>query len=220
MRTKSESRRQAILEAAAEVFRETGFERTTMALISEKLGYSKATLYSYFRSKDELLFEVMLAATYFEFEALLAQLDTSIADIRVALEHFGHGLLSLLYSPRLQAMRRLVVSEAGRSDLGRRCFELGPARFDAAVSDFLQRSMDAGLLRQADARAACHHLKGLIEAEWFERFVFHCVPEADEARLEETVRRAVGVFLAAYGPEREAESSGQRKERPRRGRRP
>ena len=69
MRAKSETRRQAILDAAAQVFQETGFERTTMAAICERLGYSKATLYNYFPSKETLFSAVVFEATEAEFQA-------------------------------------------------------------------------------------------------------------------------------------------------------
>lgn len=59
MRTKSDEKRQAILDVAAEVFREAGFERASMSEICTRVGGSKATLYNYFPSKEELFFEVM-----------------------------------------------------------------------------------------------------------------------------------------------------------------
>ena len=59
MKTKTESKRQAIIQAAAEVFREVGFERASMSDIRERIGGSKATLYNYFPSKEKLFFEVM-----------------------------------------------------------------------------------------------------------------------------------------------------------------
>ncbi|GAB3551987.1 hypothetical protein GCM10027343_36940 [Noviherbaspirillum agri] len=90
-------RRQAILNSAAEVFQETGFNRTSIAGICQRVGYSKAT-----------------------HEAL----DPTMEDIHQALSSFGTRLLTLLYSPQVQAVRRLVVSEAGRSDLGKN--ELSP----------------------------------------------------------------------------------------------
>ena len=96
MRAKTETRRQAILEAAAEVFKDMGFERTTMAAICERLGYSKATLYNYFGSKEELFSAVVFDATEAEFEATLEALDGSLADMTQALEKFGRGLLKLL----------------------------------------------------------------------------------------------------------------------------
>jgi AcrR family transcriptional regulator len=54
MKTKTESKRQAILTAAAEVFREVGFERASMSEIRARIGGSKATLYNYFPSKEKL----------------------------------------------------------------------------------------------------------------------------------------------------------------------
>lgn len=200
MRAKTETRRQAILEAAAEVFKDMGFERTTMAAICERLGYSKATLYNYFGSKEELFSAVVFDATEAEFEATLEALDGSLADMTQALEKFGRGLLKLLYSPQVQAVRRMVVSEAGRSDLGRRCYELGPVRSEAATAAFLQHAMDAGRLRQADARIAALHLRGLLEAEWLDRFLFQTLEPISADEIDATVKRAVAAFMAAYGP--------------------
>lgn len=200
MRAKTETRRQAILDAAAEVFQETGFERTTMAAICERLGYSKATLYNYFASKEELFSAVVFEATEAEFQSTLEALDASFTDITLALEKFGRGLLTLLYSPQVQAVRRLIVSESGRSELGQKCYELGPVRNEAATALFLQQAMDAGHLRQADARIAALHLRGLLEAEWLDRFLFQTLEPVADAQIDATVQRAVAAFLAAYGP--------------------
>ena len=202
MRAKTETRRQAILDAAAEVFQETGFERTTMAAICERLGYSKATLYNYFASKEELFSAVVFEATEAEFQATLEALDATVTDMTEALQKFGRGLLTLLYSPQVQAVRRLVVAEAGRSDLGKKCYELGPVRNEAATAVFLQQAMDAGPLRQADARIAALHLRGLLEAEWLDRFLFQTLEPVSAEEISATVGRAVAAFMAAYGPVR------------------
>ena len=202
MRAKTETRRQAILDAAAVVFQETGFERTTMAAICERLGYSKATLYNYFASKEELFSAVVFEATEAEFQATLEALDATVTDMTEALQKFGRGLLTLLYSPQVQAVRRLVVAEAGRSDLGKKCYELGPVRNEAATAVFLQQAMDAGQLRQADARIAALHLRGLLEAEWLDRFLFQTLEPVSAEEISATVGRAVAAFMAAYGPVR------------------
>ena len=200
MRAKTDTRRQAILDAAAVVFQETGFERTTMAAICERLGYSKATLYNYFASKEELFSAVVFEATEAEFQATLEALDATVEDMTEALKKFGRGLLTLLYSPQVQAVRRLVVAEAGRSDLGKKCYELGPVRNEAAAAAFLQHAMDTGQLRQADARIAALHLRGLLEAEWLDRFLFQTLEPISAEEINATVARAVAAFMAAYGP--------------------
>ena len=200
MRTKSEARRQAILEAAAEVFQEMGFERASMADITARVGYSKATLYSYFASKEELFYEVMTQATESEFQLTHEALDPEVADIEPALRQFGERLLALLYSPQVQAVRRLVVAEAGRSDLGRRLYELGPARSLEVLAAFLQDAMDEGKLQPSDPRVAGLHLRGLLEAEWLDRVLFQTVERPTRKQVAEAVERAVAVFMAAYGP--------------------
>lgn len=201
MRTKSEARRQAIIQAASAVFQETGFERASMALIGERTGCSKATLYSYFASKEDLFCEVVLTSTLAEFDALLATLDSSYQDLARSLDGLGRGLLALLYSPQVRAGRRLIVADAGRAELGRRLYDLGPARGEAAIAAYLAGAMDRGLLRRAEPRVAANHLKGLLEAEWIDRFLFHVVDEVDDASLADTARRAVEAFLRAYAPE-------------------
>lgn len=200
MRAKSETRRQAILEAAAQVFQETGFERATMSAICERLGYSKATLYNYFSSKEALFSAVVFDASEAEFLASLDALDATQGDIAQALERFGQRLLAVLYAPQVQAVRRLIISEAGRSELGRQCYELGPVRSEAAIATFLQQAMDAGQLRQADAHIAAQHLRGLLEAEWLDRFLFQVLEPISAETLAATVQRAIAAFMAAYGP--------------------
>ena len=64
MRVMTEAKREAILEAASKVFMEAGFEGASMAEISKVTGGSKDTLYSYFKSKEELFVDVMYHAAH------------------------------------------------------------------------------------------------------------------------------------------------------------
>ena len=199
MRTKSPARRQAILDVAAQTFRELGYERTTMCEIRARVGGSKATLYSYFASKEELFFAVIAADVEADVEAIYSCLDPAAEPVADALVAFGERLLHALYAPPARALRRLIVAEAGRSDLGRLCYERGPKRGHARLAAFLRALMAQGRLPEADARVAAWHLYGLLEAEWLQRDLLcaHDLPTEDE--IAGGVRRAVAVFLAAYG---------------------
>jgi len=53
------NRRTLILEAAARLFAEKGFHRTTTRDIAEAADVSEGTLYNYFENKDELLMGIM-----------------------------------------------------------------------------------------------------------------------------------------------------------------
>lgn len=199
MRTKTETKRQAILDVAAEVFREMGFERASMSEICQRVGGSKATIYNYFDSKEELFFEVVLQATEAEFEAAHLALDPLTPDTAQALEDYGRRLIELLYSPDVRAVRRLVVSEAGRSGLGRRTYEIGPEKDEIRLAQFLQHAMAQGQLRQADAVVASRHLRALLESEWLDRFLLQVIDTVSAEEISAGVRRAVAVFMAAYG---------------------
>ena len=59
MRRKTEATRQRIIDAAYECIWRAGFTRSSLDAIAARAGVTKRTLYSYFRSKDDLLAAVM-----------------------------------------------------------------------------------------------------------------------------------------------------------------
>ena len=56
---KSEERKKQILEAAVEAFAEHGYERTSIAVICEKAGIARPTLYQYFKDKRSVFRELL-----------------------------------------------------------------------------------------------------------------------------------------------------------------
>jgi TetR/AcrR family transcriptional regulator len=54
-----DDKRLAILKRSAALFAGNGFDRTSMAEIALALGVSKALFYHYYRSKDDLLFDIV-----------------------------------------------------------------------------------------------------------------------------------------------------------------
>lgn len=200
MKKKTETKRQAILEIAAQAFRELGYERASMSEICTRVGGSKATLYNYFPSKDELFFETMMMSGEVEFDAVHGAIDPETDDIAESLRHFGEKWLAFLYSPEIQAQRRLVVSESGRTELGRLMYEKGVLRSQGLIANFLSAAMAQGKLRQADQQVAARHLYSLLESELLERFLFQVLGEVSTGEIAAVTARAIDVFIAAYGP--------------------
>ena len=199
MRTKTEEKRQAIIDVAAATFGELGFERTSMSEICTRLGGSKATLYNYFPSKEALFLEVMFQASEADFQNTMLALQTPGDDAAQTLRDFGQRFLGLLYSPNVMAVRRLLVSEGGRSNIGQRCWEMGPARGNAAIKDFLQLGIERQLLRADDTETMMHQLLALFEAELLPRFVFQHLPAPTPEEIIQISERAVETFMRAYG---------------------
>jgi len=54
-----EQKQETILLTAARLFSSDGVERTSMAAVAAECGYSKALLYHYYESKEELLFDIV-----------------------------------------------------------------------------------------------------------------------------------------------------------------
>lgn len=200
MKKKTEVKRQAIVDMAAEVFREKGFDRASMSDIRQRVGGSNATLYNYFPSKESLFFEVMYQANQAEFAAAHDALDHETDDIAEALQNFGEALLTLLYSPDVMAVRRLVTASFGNCHLGQTCFELGPKRSMAEISEFLLAAMKKGKLRDCDPNVAALHLRGLLESELLDNFIFQIETNIRPEDIRRYTQRAVAVFMAAYGP--------------------
>ena len=55
-----DTRRAAMVRTAAQLFRDRGFDATSVSDIARSLGLTKAGLYHHFESKEALLFEIMM----------------------------------------------------------------------------------------------------------------------------------------------------------------
>jgi AcrR family transcriptional regulator len=199
MRVRTEAKREAILEIAAKAFIEMGYERASMAEISARVGGSKATLYGYFESKEQLFIEVARAVGEKHLADVFAELEQSTAEVRVALQRFGEKMIGFLCQPDTLATQRMVIAEAGQSDIGQRFYEAGPGRGLEAVTAYLQAAVDAGRLRAPDARIAAQHLLALFEAETVPLRMLGVQVSTSRARIRLAIERALTVFLAAYG---------------------
>jgi AcrR family transcriptional regulator len=198
--SKSDSKRQAILENAYRLFRAQGFDGTSMADITSQVGGSKATLYSHFPSKEELFVECMMAALEDYMSDTLKHLDASRSDPEAALRNFGKSVLNFICSPEQVEVRRLMIAEAARSGTGKLFFDK-IAALRSQVSSFLAPCMASGLLRRDDPDLAADHLGALLEAEILEPLLLHvreAAPDEEETAL--AAGRAVAAFLRAYAP--------------------
>ena len=70
MRSKTEETRSRIIDSAYESFWRSGFTRTSVDRIAERAGVTKRTLYSHFRSKDDLLAVVLVRYSELAMERL------------------------------------------------------------------------------------------------------------------------------------------------------
>ena len=199
MRKRSDKKRQAILDAAYGLFREKGFEKASVAEISARVGGSKATIYSYFPSKDELFVECMCSHAENYLEGLLTTLNNPAGEILPTLQAFGESFLRLACSPEMISLRRLMIAEAERAGIGR-LFHGKLSSMRRQVASFISDVISEGRLRGSDADLAALQLRALLEAELFEPLLL-CAGEGrpDDEAIASATGRAVGTFLRAHG---------------------
>lgn len=78
-------KRELILDTAATLFSEYGFHEVNMEMVARKAGIAKGTIYNYFKSKDEIYFEInlsRLSILIFELDKKFKSQESVIEDLR------------------------------------------------------------------------------------------------------------------------------------------
>lgn len=148
---RKQERRATILTVARQSFVEDGYAATTMSGLAETLGGSKATLWSYFRSKEDL-FAAVIDDFGQGFRQQIAGDLLAEAGVRETLEQFSRDFLDRIANPDAIAIWRLVVSESGRfPELGRIFYDNAARHVERALADYILRQIDLGVLRDEGA---------------------------------------------------------------------
>ncbi len=87
--------REKILQAAAHIFSQEGFEKATIRKIAKEIEYSPATIYLYYENKDELLFGVHQLG-FEKFLTYLHQVDPSLPPMQ-KLRNMGSRYVKFAY---------------------------------------------------------------------------------------------------------------------------
>src|SRR5262245_4588512 len=107
-------RRQAILDAALQLFAEKGYFGTSLRDIAAAVGVRESALYNYFRSKEELFNALLTTAREHKAEQLAALLREPVTDLRAVLEQLTTFLLDSFSTPREQRLFRVLMSDGLR----------------------------------------------------------------------------------------------------------
>jgi len=108
---RKEQHRLEILQTAEQVFARNGYHPTTMDAIAESCGWSKGTLYLYFKSKEDLFFSILIEKMEQFSATLLPELKASegINEMIAALINAQFSFFS-----ENKNYFQLVISEQGK----------------------------------------------------------------------------------------------------------
>lgn len=192
---RGEQRRQALLQAAREVFLESGYEGASIEEMLRRVGGSKASLYSYFGSKENLFGDV-IAAQSDEFLANLRIPVEADDDLEVTLTAIGHRFIDNFLDRGKRELFRVVVAAAARfPDLAQRFYASGPKRGYAELGAYLQLQQAAGRIQCEDPKFAAYAFLETVKSMPHSRVLLGLPPFPDDQTQARHVERAVRLFL-------------------------
>jgi len=164
---------------------------------------SKQTIYKHFSSKEALFVEIVTSMTDLASDTVHTEQPEPAASNNVAgfLQMYAHRQLTVVLTPRLMQLRRLVIGEVARfPELAQVLYERGPQRAIAALAQTFERLAGRGLLVMDDPMIAASHFNWLVMSEPLNKAMLlgdEAIPKP--AALRRYAAEGVRVFLAAYG---------------------
>jgi TetR/AcrR family transcriptional regulator of autoinduction and epiphytic fitness len=194
----SENKRQDILDAAIEEFRENGFAGAAMSRISSRAKVSSRTLYRHFESKEAL------------FDAIVETACQNVQSIEVLSFDPGKSL-----KPQFMALAKAYVDAVTREEhvamdqiatvafirdqgLSSRASN-HQAMQDHPVFRFIQKAADHGHLSCADPAFAAQQLLVMIKGFFCSHILLPSEQDTGSKSKQDVLSDCVDMFLAQYG---------------------
>lgn len=186
----SEMRKEQILAAATEVFSRKGFSDARMEDIADETGVSKATLYLYFDSKDDLITAILDLIFQREFkeisqldlraisatEAIWQMIDLVVQDF-IRMQH----LVPVTYEFLALAFRNPVVQTAIQQYFD---------RYMQLLVSIIQHGIETGEFRAVPARDIAISIGALVEGT-FLLWVY----DPEQVDVEQDIRAGVQFLI-------------------------
>lgn len=192
-------RRNEILAVAEQILLSQGFAETTMQRVAEEAGASKETLYRHFKSKDDLLIEVVLVRTGALRRALTANFESG-APLATVLRETGRNLLEAMGQDEVLSLLRIVMTETVRNpELGLALLRNGPERTTSQLAAYLEAAKGRGDFHGSNAElAASLYIGAVIGGTTLMNLM--CVPvrQMTATEIDKRVDEAVALFQARY----------------------
>jgi TetR/AcrR family transcriptional regulator of autoinduction and epiphytic fitness len=199
-RTPKESQ---IVGAAQRLFLEQGYEETSMDAIAAEANVSKRTVYSHFRSKEELFSEAM--------EGMCAQFgvgEHEVIDPSDPPEKYlcsvARFVLAKVLDPRMHSISRTIVSESANfPEMGQRFWAIGPGNMVQKVTEYLRQQHEAGILDVPDPRLAAGMFQSMVAGPVFLPMLYTGSSPWTARDASYLANAATRAFLAAHRPQAE-----------------
>jgi TetR/AcrR family transcriptional regulator, cholesterol catabolism regulator len=159
---KRQAVRDLILATAADLFRLRGYRATTLEDIAARLGMSKASLYTYFRGKEEILAEIS-RLTIDTFSQGLAEISRASLSPQEKLRQVVRRHVRFVASHR-SFLTVFFSEEASLPARSARALARQKDRYDKALEAIVRQGIRRGVFRPVPPRLVVYGLLGM--ANW------------------------------------------------------
>jgi TetR/AcrR family transcriptional regulator, mexJK operon transcriptional repressor len=192
-----------LLDVAARLFMQHGYEGTSMDAVAEAAGVGKPTLYNRYKDKGEL-FEAVLTARINEWLLPLSefaesqQIGAASGDLEEVLHRVSRAMLRHTLEPGAAALHRVIAAQKAQfPELAQFAYRQGWVRAVEAISNILRTFAIRRGLEIPDERLAAEFFLNLIMGP-SSRAALYGV-EFDRDGLERRRVAAVRLFLRGIG---------------------
>lgn len=199
--TRSDLKRMAILEAAAEIFSDRGYETTSMDEVAARANVSKRTVYNHFDNKGALFGAIINGECGRALESAHSSMSEDAPPAK-ALTQFGIDFLNMIYEERAVKFFRSVVAEACRfPELGEIFFQAGVCPAQVGLQDYIGKAMDRGELRKDDPVFAATMYFAMLKSDVHFRLLLGVQKSVSPEEVRTLVTNVVNVWMRAYKPD-------------------
>jgi len=196
-RPKSEEKKRAILHAAISLFMRNGFDGTSMDEIALQAGVSKQTVYSHFRSKDDL-FRYCVVEKCAEHELSFESFDETLP-VETVLMEIANNFNQLLMSDDAVQVKRMIMAEQS-AHLAELFYEAGPRRMVGMLSQYLKRQTERGELQVDEPALAASQFLHMLQGERYQGTLMCLQKVPSEEHNQHYLESCVKLFLRACAP--------------------
>jgi TetR/AcrR family transcriptional regulator, mexJK operon transcriptional repressor len=191
-------RDERLIEIAASMFMERGFEGTSVDAVAEAAGIGKATLYARYKDKGEL-FAAVLQRKIDRWLAMNETGEQATGRIEDVLLARARRTVAAALTPEAIAINRIVMAEAARfPSLAKLVHEQGWQRSNAAVAAVLDQFAKNGQIEVEDTNVAADLFLSLVIGRQTRLAMLGI--ETDPHQIDQRVQAAVKLFLDGVRP--------------------
>lgn len=190
-----ELRRDRIREIAARVFAKNGFERTTIRGIAQEGGISAASIYYYFDSKEDLLYQI-LEDTMTTGLKLIQDIEKSDSNLKEQLIEILH--VHTLNAINFDKMKLLVHEQNCLKPLHKEALKTKQKEYLAELTMVFTALKNSGQMRDFNPKVCAFAFFGMVS--WAYRW-FNPSGDLSTQELAQTFARIFtqGIFLDSEG---------------------